>query len=207
MLECFTFFLPVDHILSECFTMTCPSLAAMQGMAHSFTELHKLFHYKTVIHKIFLLMDFHMIEIIWYVVFCGFLLSCSIRYHDWSMCQYVLSYGEIIFIDIICFIYPLLDNEHFHCFYLLACMNNASKALVYKLFNVYEYMSSSFLGIYLGVDLLNHMEILCLNIEKLPDCLLEQAKLLGEAHWPKPPTLARHHNSHLHELSYDRRSW
>ena len=98
------------------------------------------------------------------------------------MCQYVLSYGEIIFIDIICFIYPLLDNEHFHCFYLLACMNNASKALVYKLFNVYEYMSSSFLGIYLGVDLLNHMEILCLNIAKLPDCLLEQAKLLGEAH-------------------------
>ena len=31
--------------------------------------------------------------------------------------------------------------------------------------------------------------------------------LLGEAHWLKPPTLARHHSNHLHELFYDRRSW
>ena len=31
--------------------------------------------------------------------------------------------------------------------------------------------------------------------------------LLGEAHRPKPPTLARHHSNHLHELFYDRRSW
>ena len=31
--------------------------------------------------------------------------------------------------------------------------------------------------------------------------------LLGEAHWLKPPTLARHHRNHLHELFYDRRSW
>ena len=28
--------------------------------------------------------------------------------------------------------------------------------------------------------------------------------LLGEAHWLKPPTLARHHSNHLHELFYDR---
>ena len=89
------------------------------------------------------------------------------------MCQYVLSYGKIICIDILCFIYPLSDNEHFHCFHLLACMNNASKALVYKLLNMCEYMSSSFLGIDLGVDLLNHIIILCLNIEKPPDYLLE----------------------------------
>ena len=26
-------------------------------------------------------------------------------------------------------------------------------------------------------------------------------------HWPKLPTLARHHSNHLRELSYDRRSW
>ena len=31
--------------------------------------------------------------------------------------------------------------------------------------------------------------------------------LLGEAHWLKPTTLARHHSNHLHELFYDRRSW
>ena len=30
---------PVDHILSELYTMTCPSWVALQGMAHSFTEL------------------------------------------------------------------------------------------------------------------------------------------------------------------------
>ena len=30
--------------------------------------------------------------------------------------------------------------------------------------------------------------------------------VLGEAHWLKPPTLARHHNNHLPELFYDRKS-
>ena len=29
-------------------------------------------------------------------------------------------------------------------------------------------------------------------------------ELLGEAHWLKPPTLARHHSNHLHELFYNR---
>ena len=32
---------PVDHILSELSTMTCPSWVALRGMAHSFTELDK----------------------------------------------------------------------------------------------------------------------------------------------------------------------
>ena len=32
---------PVDHVLSELSTMTCLSLMALQGMAHSFTELDK----------------------------------------------------------------------------------------------------------------------------------------------------------------------
>ena len=32
---------PVDHILSELSTMTCPSWVALHGMAHSFTELDK----------------------------------------------------------------------------------------------------------------------------------------------------------------------
>ena len=32
---------PVDHVLSELFTMTRPSWVALQGMAHSFTELDK----------------------------------------------------------------------------------------------------------------------------------------------------------------------
>ena len=31
--------------------------------------------------------------------------------------------------------------------------------------------------------------------------------VLGEAHWLKPPILARHHSNHLHELFYDRRPW
>ena len=32
---------PVDHILSELSTMTCPSWVALHGMAYSFTELAK----------------------------------------------------------------------------------------------------------------------------------------------------------------------
>ena len=31
----------MDHDLSELSTMTCPSLVALLGMAHSFTELDK----------------------------------------------------------------------------------------------------------------------------------------------------------------------
>ena len=43
---------PVDHILLEVFTMTHPSWVALQGMAHSFTELCKpLCHKKAVIHE------------------------------------------------------------------------------------------------------------------------------------------------------------
>ena len=32
---------PVEHVLSELFTMTCPSWVALHGMAHSFIELDK----------------------------------------------------------------------------------------------------------------------------------------------------------------------
>ena len=43
---------PVDHILSELFTMTCLSWVALHGMAHSFIELYKsLLHDKAVIHE------------------------------------------------------------------------------------------------------------------------------------------------------------
>ena len=42
----------VNHILSELFTVTCPSWVALQVMAHSFIELLKLFHHsKAVIHE------------------------------------------------------------------------------------------------------------------------------------------------------------
>ena len=42
----------MDHILSELFTLTCPSWVALHGMAHSFIELQKpLCHDKAVIHK------------------------------------------------------------------------------------------------------------------------------------------------------------
>ena len=35
---------PVDHILSEHFTMTCPSWVALHGVAHSFIDLYKPLH-------------------------------------------------------------------------------------------------------------------------------------------------------------------
>ena len=43
---------PVNHILSEVFTMTHPSWVALYGMDHSFFELHKLLlHDKAVIYE------------------------------------------------------------------------------------------------------------------------------------------------------------
>ena len=43
---------PVDHISSELFTVTCPSLVTLRGMAHSFIELRKLLHHdKVMIHE------------------------------------------------------------------------------------------------------------------------------------------------------------
>ena len=43
---------PVDHSLSELFTMTCSSWVVLHGMAHNFTELLKpLYHDKTVTHE------------------------------------------------------------------------------------------------------------------------------------------------------------
>ena len=44
---------PENYILSEIFTMTCPSWMALHGIAHSFSELHKpLHHHKAVIHEL-----------------------------------------------------------------------------------------------------------------------------------------------------------
>ena len=44
---------PENHILSELFTMTCPSWMALHDIAHSFSELHKpLHHHKAVIHEL-----------------------------------------------------------------------------------------------------------------------------------------------------------
>ena len=43
---------PVDHVLSEVFSMTCPSCMSMHGMAHSLIELCKpLRPNKAVIHE------------------------------------------------------------------------------------------------------------------------------------------------------------
>ena len=40
---------PVDHVLSELSTMTCPSWVALHGMAHSFIELDKAVFHVTVL--------------------------------------------------------------------------------------------------------------------------------------------------------------
>ena len=45
ILEWFAFLSPVGHLLSELFTMTHPSLGALHGTAHRFTELHKPLHH------------------------------------------------------------------------------------------------------------------------------------------------------------------
>ena len=45
------------------------------------------------------------------------------------------------------------------------------------------------------------------NFQELSWVWSPLGELLGEAHWLKPPTLARHHSNHLHELFYDKRFW
>ena len=47
--SCWPFPSPVDHLLSELSTLTCPSWVSLQGVAHSFIKLHK-----SVIHVIIL---------------------------------------------------------------------------------------------------------------------------------------------------------
>ena len=42
---------PVDHVLSELSAVTHPSLVALHGMAHSFTELHKPLHHDKAVGK------------------------------------------------------------------------------------------------------------------------------------------------------------
>ena len=41
---------PMDYVSSELSTMTCPSLVALHGMAHSFIKVHKPLCHKGVIH-------------------------------------------------------------------------------------------------------------------------------------------------------------
>ena len=50
----------VDHVLSELFTMTCPTWVTLHGMAHSFIELYKpLCHEKAVVHIQLRLLQFY----------------------------------------------------------------------------------------------------------------------------------------------------
>ena len=54
------FFPPVDHVLSELSTMTCPSCMALHGMVHSFIELDK-----AVVHEI------SLVSFLWlWISFC-----------------------------------------------------------------------------------------------------------------------------------------
>ena len=56
LLEGLPFPPPMDHILSELFTMICPSWAALHSMAPIFPELYKpLCHNKVVIHEVVLI--------------------------------------------------------------------------------------------------------------------------------------------------------
>ena len=58
---------PVDHILSELSSMTCPSWVALHGMAHSFIELDK-----AVVHVI------RLVSVLW----LGFLSVCPLMEKD-----------------------------------------------------------------------------------------------------------------------------
>ena len=59
---------PVDHILLELSTMTCPSWVALHGMAHCFIELDK-----AVV---------HVISLIFFFCDCGFHSVCPLMDKD-----------------------------------------------------------------------------------------------------------------------------
>ena len=60
---------PVDHILSDLSTMTCPSWVALHGMAHSFIELDK-----AVVHVI------RLVSFLWW--WFSVCLASNLRYAD-----------------------------------------------------------------------------------------------------------------------------
>lgn len=65
----------------------------------------------------------------------------------------------------------MLECEHLGYFHFLAILDEAAVNIHVRV-SVWTYVS--FLGgVYLGVDLLGHMVILCLVFEKLPDCFPE----------------------------------
>ena len=56
---------PVDHVLSEFFTVTHLSWVALHSVTHSFIELHKpLYHNKAMIHE----GEYYILHIILYIV-------------------------------------------------------------------------------------------------------------------------------------------
>ena len=66
-------------------------------------------------------------------------------------------YHSIVCIDLILFTHSFVDG-HLGCFYLLTIVNSLLWTLVYMY--LFKSLFSILLGIYLGMELLDHMEIL-----------------------------------------------
>lgn len=68
------------------------------------------------------------------------------------------------------FVYSFSSSveEHLGCLRLLAIVNSAVMDIVFKF--LYGHLYLFLLGIYLGVELLDHAVTLCLTLWELPDC-------------------------------------
>ena len=68
---------PVNHMLSELSSMTCPSWVALHSMSHSFTELDK-----AVVHVVSVIRLASFLWL-WYQCVCPLMPSCSTYHLTW----------------------------------------------------------------------------------------------------------------------------
>ena len=85
-------------------------------------------------------------------------------------------------------------------YYHLKVVTNLLPYLVLLIITHFRISLSSFKNKYFG-----NLIVIPLNLSRFRNGVV--MIVLGEAHWLKPPTLARPFSSHSHELFYDRRSW
>ena len=112
--------------------------------------------------------------ILWYVVFCNWLLTVSISKvrvncgHVSSSFLLVAEYSIVWMWVYLSFVFPYSVDKHLGCFYLLAITNNTA---IDRCMHVFAMTYGLFLlGMHLGAGLMSCIRTPCSSCEGLPDC-------------------------------------